>query len=199
MGKSSSPPTGPQPYSVTSLVVFTTVDGTLRHRETGSCAEVRAALGLLASHDVPVVLLSERTADEVRWIQSELGIRHPFIAEGGAALYAPIGCFPELHGLGEVEGDWQVVTFQDVPDPAQAIRLLLSLYRLQAGTIFAIGLGAESRDHVLLREVDVPVIVRSDADDQVRLCRSMPAAYVTRAEGPAGWSEAILGSVGQGA
>jgi predicted mannosyl-3-phosphoglycerate phosphatase (HAD superfamily) len=182
---------------MTPLVVFTTVDGTLRPRGSGSCAEVRAALGLLASHDVPVVLLSDCPADEVMWIQSELGIRHPFIAEGGTALYTPVGCFPELHGLGESAGDWQVVTFHSAPDAGPAVRLLLSLYRLQLDEIFVIGLGAEWRDRVLLREVDVPVIVRDEASDQARLRRKVPHAYVTKATGPAGWSEAILGSVGE--
>lgn len=179
------------------LLVFTTVDGTLRDRGSASCADVRSALGLLASHDIPVVLLSDRPADEVMWIQSELGIRHPFIADEGAALYTPAGCFPELQGLGEAAGDWQVITFQSAPDPGQAVRLLLSLYRLQWDECFAIGFGAEWRDRVLLREVDVPVIVRDEASDQALLRRKVPHAYVTRAAGPAGWSEAILGSVGE--
>jgi predicted mannosyl-3-phosphoglycerate phosphatase (HAD superfamily) len=179
------------------MVVFTTVDGTLRHRDTRSCAEVRAALGLLAGHDIPVVLASDQPADELMWLQSELGFRHPFIADNGATLCTPLGCFPELHGLGERAGDWQVITFEAARDPGQAVRLLISLYRLQQEAIIAIGLGAEWRDRVLLREVDVPVIVRTDAVDQTRLVRRMPNAYFTNAAGPAGWSEAILGSVGE--
>ena len=186
-----------QPAVNSTLLVFTSVDGTLRRAPNGPSVDVRAALGLLASRDVPVVLVSERPADELLWVQSELGLRHPFIAQNGAVLYAPAGCFPELAGLGERVGEWQVLTFHAARDPRQAVRLLVSLYRLREDGIVAIGLGAEWRDRDLLHEVNVPVIVRTEALDQARLIRRFPAAYVTSAAGPAGWSEAILGSVGE--
>lgn len=199
IAETASSPTasGPKPHPASTLIVFTTIDGTLRDRTSGSCAEVRAALGLLASHDIPVVLVSGRMADELMWLQSELGFRHPFIAEDGAALYAPVGSFPDLQGLGERTGEWQVMTFHAARDPRQAIKLLLSLYRLREDAIVAIGLGAEWRDRTLLSEVDVPVIVRDQAFDQMRLIRKRSTAYVTNAAGPAGWREAILGSVGE--
>jgi hypothetical protein len=57
---------------------------------------------------------------------------------------------------------------------------------------------ADSAQHrVLLHEADVRVIVRNDIPGQEALLREMPSAYRTTAAGPAGWSEAILGSVGE--
>ena len=47
---------------------------------------------------------------------------------------------------------------------------------------------------MLLAAVAVPVIVRNDLYDQVRLLRRVPGAYLTAATGTAGWSEAVLGS-----
>jgi predicted mannosyl-3-phosphoglycerate phosphatase (HAD superfamily) len=80
-----------------------------------------------------------------------------------------------------------------VPSPAHAVRLLVSLYRAAPVPPVIVGVGDDWRDHSLLREVDAPVIVRNPAADQSRLLRKVPTAYLTDAEGPAGWTEAILG------
>jgi hypothetical protein len=56
-----------------------------------------------------------------------------------------------------------------------------------------IGIADDWRDRSLLREVDAAVVVRNPAVDQTRLLRKVPTAYFTEAEGPAGWTEAILG------
>jgi hypothetical protein len=61
--------------------------------------------------------------------------------------------------------------------------------------VLIVGLGEDWTDRVLLRAVDVPVVVRNGGVDQRRLLKRVPAAYLTHAAGPAGWSEAILGSV----
>lgn len=61
--------------------------------------------------------------------------------------------------------------------------------------VILIGLGDEWSDRFLLREVDVPIIVRNDAVDQAGLVRMFPQAFVTQSPGPSGWSEAILGSM----
>ncbi len=82
-----------------------------------------------------------------------------------------------------------------VQDPAHATRLLISLYRLHGDSVLVVGLGDDWADRVLLRAVDVPVVVRNVGIDQRRLLKRLPAAYLTHAAGPAGWSEAILGSV----
>jgi len=183
----------------TSLVVLTDIEGTLCDSRTQSCDGAREALVLLADRGIPVVLVSDRTPRELTSLQRELGLRHPFVCEGGAALYVPRGYFPEFSRLGEPRRRWDVVRFQPPRDAGDAIRLLISLYRASAGSVVIVGLGDDWTDREMLREVDVPVIVRNHAVDQTRLVRKMPAAYVTRAPGPAGWSEAILGSVGRGA
>jgi predicted mannosyl-3-phosphoglycerate phosphatase (HAD superfamily) len=188
-----------QPPAAPSLVVFTDLDGTLRDPRSHSLDEARVALALLADRRVPVVLFSDAGASEVKALQRELGLQHPFICEGGAALWVPRHYFPELPRLGEPSGKRDVVRFQSPYNSGQAIRLLISLYRACCpGSVVVVGLGDDWADRDMLREVDVPVIVRNDTIDQARLIRKLPAAYVTKAAGPAGWSEAILGSVGEG-
>jgi predicted mannosyl-3-phosphoglycerate phosphatase (HAD superfamily) len=255
--------------SPASVVVITDVDGVLRHAGTRSLAEAGPALASLAATGTPVVLCSDHSPAELMRLQREAGLRHPFICEGGAALYVPGGYFCDLLDLGLTGGDWEVVEFgppraevtaalrrsaevsqvavvmgrdldvdepsserlytepfriQDVgeraatrlftvmrgtgfrcisgprchlatgvPSPAHAVRLLMSLYRAASTPPVIIGVGGDWRDRALLREVDAAVIVRNPAVDQSRLLRKVPAAYYTDAEGPAGWTEAILG------
>lgn len=187
--------TAAQPEAFTSLVIVTDLDGTLRDRRTGSCDPARAALAMLASRDIPVVLVADEAAGDLLALQGELGFRSPFVCDGGGAVYVPHGYFPDLP-VGEPSGQWHVIRF-DARDAGHAIRLLISLYRAWcADPVVVVGLGDDSTDRPWLSEVDVPVIVRNDAVNQVPLRRQLPAAYVTTAVGPAGWSEAILGSVG---
>jgi mannosyl-3-phosphoglycerate phosphatase len=192
-------PVARPPGASTSLVVLTDLDGTLCDPRTRSCDGARDALALLADRGIPVVLISDRTPGEVTSLQRDLGLRHPFVCEGGAALYVPRGYFPEFSRLGEPRRRWDVVRFRLPRDAGDAVRLLISLYRAcSSGSVVIVGLGDNWTDRDMLNEVDVPVIVRNRAVDQARLVRRMPAAYVTNAAGPAGWSEAILRSVGQG-
>jgi hypothetical protein len=54
------------------------------------------------------------------------------------------------------------------------------------------GLGDGLNDVSMLREVDLPVIVRSDLNGATgRMLRKVPTAQVTSACGPAGWAEAV--------
>jgi predicted mannosyl-3-phosphoglycerate phosphatase (HAD superfamily) len=176
-----------------SMVVFTTIDGVLRHTATDSCADARLALELLATRGIPVVLMSHEDARTVQDLQRELALDQPFICDGGAALYIPRGYFEELDGLTAGDDAWEIFEF-GVRDPARAVRLLASLFCVRGADIMTIGFGSDWADRALLAAVDVPIVVRNDAEDQARLLRRVPAAYLTTATGPAGWSEAVLGS-----
>ena len=177
----------------TSIVVFTTVDGVLRHPGTPSCDDAREALALLTTRGVPVVLMSHGDAASLQETQRELGLAHPFICHGGACLYIPRGYFEELDGLTSGDEAWEVFQF-GVSDPSRALRLLASLYSVRGEDILTIGFGGAWEDCALLAAVDVPIVVRQQTSDSTRLLRKIPSAYLTTAIGPAGWSEAVLGS-----
>ena len=184
------------PCAAATLVIFTAVDGLLCDAETRSTHETRTALRMLAQKDIPLVLTSSRPAAELLALQRELDIRYPFVAGGGASLHIPSGYFPELTRIGAQRDGWNVVEFK-VPEAGHAIRLLMSLYRLCSEEVVIVALADTTHHRVLLHAADVPVIVRNDNADQRALLREMPSAYLTTAAGPAGWSEAILGSVGE--
>ena len=284
----TNPASYPSPSTVVAssgrLVILTDVDGVLCDPGTCSVADARAALEVLGARNVPVVLCSERSAEELIWLQRALDIREPFICESGAAVYIPRNYYVELTGMDESGEDWEVIEFGSpyaevsaalhrvaaslqipilalddfdrdqqsreldmtmsgtepahcrqydvqfsilgsgphatprlfnamraagyrcfnglrchhatgVRDGRAAIRLLISLYRAYWDSLIVVGLGDDAADRGLLREVDVPVIVRNDGIDQSVLLRKVPTAYLTGATGPAGWREAILGAV----
>jgi predicted mannosyl-3-phosphoglycerate phosphatase (HAD superfamily) len=178
------------PCAGVSLVIFSAVE------EVFTAPDASSALRWLTSRNVPLVLVSQRPAADVLALQQHYGMHRPFVCDGGASLYLPAGYFPELTRIGATRDGWNVVEFKS-PDAGHAIRLLVSLFRLCSEEAVVVGLGERGDDRVLLREVDVPVVVRSGAPGQDELVQSLPSAYLTSARGAAGWSEAILGSLAE--
>ena len=192
---STAPLLAPQPLPSASVVVIADVGSLLRF--PGTLAEVRPALTRLSRCETHVVLCSERGPDEVEALQRELGVRHPFICRRGAALHIPRGFFYGLPADGPDDAEWEVIDF-GTPRLAHAVRLVATLYRAAGTAPLIVGIGEDWRDRALLHEVDAPVVVRNAALDQSRLMKNVPTAYVTKAEGPSGWIEAILGHCSAG-
>ena len=192
------------PRTASSMIVVTGVDGILRCAQTGSCLDTLAALRWLATYDVPLVMISHSSAADVMRFQAEVGLRHPFVADGGATAFVPRHYFPEMRAGGVSVSDWERLDFSaPAGDTTPALTFVLSLYRAALGDdVLVIGCAGELRDGPVLELADVQIIVRPSAagpakagGDPELLLRSWPSAYVTSASGPAGWSEAILGGV----
>lgn len=92
------------------VIVFSDVDGVLLHPSAGSVARATAALERLADESVPVVLCSLKTRAELEVLQQQLGLRHPFIAEAGSAVFVPHGYFPQWQPAKSVAG-YDVIEF----------------------------------------------------------------------------------------
>jgi predicted mannosyl-3-phosphoglycerate phosphatase (HAD superfamily) len=187
------------------VVVITDVDGILRHGDISTLAEARLALDALAGS--PLVLCSGRSAAELRALQREIGIRHPFISDGGAALHIPAGYFclgadASAEAAGTIantaDDSYETIDF-GVRRLGHAVRLLIALFRTCPVPPLLVGIGFEWRDRVLLREVDIPVVIRDATVDQSALLRNIPNAYLTIACGDNGLAEVVFGhgSVGR--
>ena len=104
-----------------------------------------------------------------------------------------------LHGVGlrcTRGGRYYHVT--GVTDKGLAIRKLRSLYAQAWGNVLTVGLGDSPNDLPLLREVDVPIVVRNPATGSAaRLLRKVPTARLSSEPGPFGWNEMVLEVVGQ--
>lgn len=175
-----------------SMLVLTCVDGALRDAPGGSCDSARDALAAVSQRGVPVVLTSYHSRSELIELQHQLGLDEPFIAENGAVVGVPHGYFDRLPHLAAPAGDWDVLMLNP-PSIEEAIEVLMWLYRVSGDSPLLVGVGASWRDHLLLRHVDVPVLVRNPLFDQRQLRLQFPDAYVTSSVGLGGWSEAILG------
>jgi mannosyl-3-phosphoglycerate phosphatase len=77
-------------------------------------------------------------------------------------------------------------------DKGTSVAALQELYRRATRAVVTVGLGDGLNDVPLLRAVDIPVVVSNPATGAAaHLVRKVPTARVTRAPGPAGWSEAV--------
>jgi predicted mannosyl-3-phosphoglycerate phosphatase (HAD superfamily) len=181
-----------------SLVIFTAVDGLVTAADGARSVDAaRRVVELLRPFGVPVIFITDQPAAEIVGLQQELGVRHPFVADSGAQVYVPKGYFADALDTEPDESDWQVLRLQvHGDDIGDAVRLLMALYRFGDDPVLFVGLGDNWKHRALLREVDVPVIVRNDGVDQAPLVRSVPDAYLTMAAGAEGWTEAVLGAAG---
>jgi len=183
-----------------TLVIFTRVDGLLRRgatapagRDAAPCELSRDALDALISTRVPLVLVSDSGAADMRQMQRELGLMQPFISSGGAALHIPPEYFSQLDDPPAVDDQWEMFSF-DTVGPAAAMRLLGALFLAREhDKILTVGLGCDASDSAMLAAVDIPIVVRDQRLDQSALLRYVPGAYLTTATGAAGWLEAVVG------
>ncbi|WP_353221588.1 HAD-IIB family hydrolase [Salinisphaera sp. C84B14] len=76
-----------------SAVVFTDLDATLLGHDDYDWQPAAQALALLAAHDVPVCIVTSKTAAEVAALRIALGNAHPFAVENGGAVAVPQGYF----------------------------------------------------------------------------------------------------------
>ena len=165
-------------------------------RTARSRRRIEPAVSTLLAHGVPLILVSPERAARVRAVQAALGIHAPFISAGGAELHVPRGYFDEMLGLGPRRNDWNIIKFDASADArgfSGAIRMLLLLYwsRRDDGKV----VGVTDRETMILTLADIPILVRNSRIDQAVVHAQAPDAYWTRAAGPAGWAEGILGPI----
>ena len=76
------------------MLVFSDLDGSLLDHDTYDWQPARPALDVLKQHDIPLVLVSSKTLAELEDYRTQFGLRHPMVAENGAAIYVPANYFP---------------------------------------------------------------------------------------------------------
>lgn len=174
--------------SSASVVVITDLDGILRRDDLRTLAGARTALQEFSR--TRLVLCSSRGAAELRALQREIGIRQPFISDGGAVLHIPNGYFCGTSA--DTPDGWETIDF-GVRRLGHALRLLVALFRTCPEGPVIVGVGFQWRDRVLLHEVDVPVVIRDAAVDQSALLRTVPNAYLADRTGKTGLASVVFG------
>ncbi|WP_376872874.1 HAD-IIB family hydrolase [Albirhodobacter sp. R86504] len=107
-----------------ALIVFSDLDGTLLDHDTYSWEAARPALEALRRRNIPLILASSKTAQEIAPLREEMGFSHcPAIVENGAGL------LPENNTL-----DTETTTSGDYADIIAALnRITPSMRTLYEG------------------------------------------------------------------
>lgn len=71
------------------IIIFTDLDGTLLDHGTYSYAEAEEALLLIKERNIPLVLCSSKTRDEIEVYRKKLSNNCPLISENGGAIFIP--------------------------------------------------------------------------------------------------------------
>jgi mannosyl-3-phosphoglycerate phosphatase len=169
------------------LVVMTDVDGCLIDHATYAHAAAEPAIAQLKAAGVPMVLCSSKTRAELERLQEELGLKAPFVAENGGALYVPAGAFPfAIPGATEAAG-YEVLEFgrrhQEVLTIllGTAARLSIEVVTFSGMSVQAVaedcGLSLAQARLAKLRDFDEPyrMVVRDPAA-RTRLLRALRRA-----------------------
>lgn len=117
----------------------------------------------------------------------------PFIGVEGTAL-AAVEAAARAAGLTVVSGG-RFLHLVGGSDKGRAVRALRGLFDASDGPVRAVGLGDSPNDEPMLREVDVPVLVRRpDGSHSGGL--HLAGLVLASDSGPEGWREAVLGILG---
>ncbi|WP_426358922.1 HAD-IIB family hydrolase [Pseudocolwellia sp. HL-MZ19] len=93
------------------ILIFSDLDGTLMDHYTYKSTEALPVIKQLNSANVPIVLTTSKTIDEVKAIQSDLHISDALIVENGAAIFLPKALFKTQPKDTNSEGDYWVKSF----------------------------------------------------------------------------------------
>ena len=77
--------------NVTSVVVFTDLDGSLLNEHDYGYEEALPALARIRAARVPLVFVTSKTRREVERLQAAMDLREPFVVENGGGIFFPVG------------------------------------------------------------------------------------------------------------
>lgn len=104
----------PTPIGTEPVIVATDLDGTLLDHHDYSWQAAAPALQALKEAEVPIIINTSKTFEEVLELQKALGIVEPFIVENGSGLFLPVNTYPQPDTRSEqVAGFWQCTLGSD--------------------------------------------------------------------------------------
>ena len=71
------------------IIIFTDLDGTLLDHTNYSFEAALPMLYFIKTNDIPLIIVTSKTKNEVLRIQALLGLKAPFIIENGAGIFIP--------------------------------------------------------------------------------------------------------------
>jgi len=96
-------------HATPQWLIASDLDGTLLDHYSYSHAPADPMLRQLEKDNIPLILNSSKTRNEILTLRAALCNRHPFIVENGSAIFIPAGYFPERPGIAAEMGDFWVI------------------------------------------------------------------------------------------
>ncbi|BFM47931.1 HAD-IIB family hydrolase [Marinomonas sp. THO17] len=96
---------------MTSLLIFTDLDGTLLDHHTYSFAPAKSAMLSLKTFAIPCIINTSKTFHELLSLRKELNHLDPFIVENGSAVYIPKQLGLDIQEPLEDVGEYWLKTF----------------------------------------------------------------------------------------
>lgn len=166
-----------------ALVIFTRVEGLLREHTHAASAAACDPLRFLASHHVPLVLVSSWEPSEVRRLQDEFAFSQLFICREGAELHVPRPWLCASADAGPRPGDeteWEVFRFSP-PSITAAFELVCATFVARGyDPLLTVGIGCDLADYALLAAVDIPIAVRDPSGRRPDLLGELPGCTSRR-------------------
>lgn len=91
------------------LVVFSDYDGTIDDEYTGDCSHALESIHLLKQENIPLVLVSSKTFEEMESISTRLKLDAPFAFENGAAIAYPSGNGYRIEEIGKPVHEFRAI------------------------------------------------------------------------------------------
>ncbi|WP_237058986.1 HAD-IIB family hydrolase [Microbulbifer sediminum] len=174
-------------------LIVSDLDGTLLDHFTYSHTAVDGLLRRLDDHDIPVILNSSKTRDEMIEIRRELGNRHPFIVENGSAIFIPAGYFPQApDGARDEAGFWvlepgahrkALLEYLDRDSRAHGAPYLGFANATPGQIVDATGLSLEQAEAARTRHYSEPLLWRGTDKEKQAFCARARDAGLTTLEG----------------
>lgn len=73
-----------------NYLIFTDLDGTLLDHNTYSTDDAKEMLDYLKLNDIPLIIVTSKTKEEILKLRKQLNINYPFIVENGAGIFLPV-------------------------------------------------------------------------------------------------------------
>lgn len=163
---------------MTTLVIYTDLDGTLLDHHDYSHAAADALLAELEVKGIPLVPVSSKTRAELLPLRRELANSHPFIVENGAAVYIPRGYFHEQPRASRGDGGywrrsfsqphdhWLGLVHRSADDFASQFTALSAMDAAEIASLT--GLDAAAAGNAAKREFGEPLLWRGSGSERQR-------------------------------
>ncbi len=149
----------------TNYVIFTDLDGTLLDHETYSFEDASESLELIRKHNIPLILCSSKTKEEIIYLRKKLNLKHPFIVENGGAVYIPKNYFDFKYHYDREDPDYNIIEFGTYIDALEktlkriknrGIKIISFIDMTPEEISKDTGLGIEESVRAGKREYDIP-------------------------------------------